>query len=237
MNPITRLSIFFFFSISILLSKNESLLLVHFCIFLAVFCLKRALWFELWKSIKSYWIYLPLSGLIFILISFILSTRTISDITVDVILATVRLSMIISLMTLYVLDSKSQNIVIALRSIWYSTRSNSFFVDKMILFLEMTLRFFPLVQKDWNETQRTQKALSFVKNRTVRAQILNIAIFIPDFIIINLERTDNIIDNMTMRGYGSNPKRSIYPFVDLKVHDFIVLFLVLFSTLGLHYYY
>ena len=77
--------------------------------------------------------------------------------------ATVRLSMIISLMTLYAIDSKSRNIFIALRSIWFSTKSNSFWVDKMILFMEMTLRFFPLMQKDWNETQRSQKALSFVK--------------------------------------------------------------------------
>ena len=237
MNPITRLFIFLLFSISILISKNESLLLVHICTLFTVFVLKRALWFELWKSIKLYWIYIPLSGLIFILISFIISTRTISDIMVDVMLATVRLSMIISLMTLYVIDSKSQNIFIALRSMWYSTRSNSFWVDKMILFMEMTLRFFPLMQKDWNETQRSQKALSFVKNRTIRAQILNIAIFIPDFIIINLQRTDNIIENMTMRGYGSNPKRSIYPFIELKVHDLVVLFLVFFSILGIHYYF
>ena len=91
---------------------------------LVFFVLKRALWLELWKSIKLYWIYIPLSGLIFILISFIISTRTISDIIVDVMFATVRLSMIISLMTLYVIDSKSQNIFIALRSMWYSTSSN-----------------------------------------------------------------------------------------------------------------
>ncbi len=126
MNPITRLSIFLLFSISILISKNESLLLFHIFMLLVFFVLKRALWLELWKSIKLYWIYIPLSGLIFILISFIISTRTISDIIVDVMFATVRLSMIISLMTLYVIDSKSQNIFIALRSMWYSTSSNSF---------------------------------------------------------------------------------------------------------------
>ena len=203
---------------------------------LVFFVLKRALWLELWKSIKLYWIYIPLSGFIFILISFIISTRTISDIIVDVMFATVRLSMIISLMTLYVIDSKSQNIFIALRSMWYSTSSNSFWVDKMILFMEMTLRFFPLMQKDWNETQRSQKALSFVKNRTMKAQILNIAIFIPDFIIINLQRTENIIESMSMRGYGRYPRRSIYPFVELKPYDFFICSLVLVSMIGIHYY-
>ena len=236
MNPIARLFIYILFSISILLSKNVTLLIFHICLVLIILVQKRAAWDELFDSIKPYWIYLPLSGLFFVLISLIVSKREISIILVDVLMATFRLSTIISLMTLYVIDSKFQNIFIALRSMWYSTKSTNFWIDKMILFLEMTLRFFPLIQKDWNQTQRSQKALSLNGKKTFKSKILSIAIFIPDFIIINLQRTENIIENMSMRGYGMHPRRSIYPFVELKPYDFFICGLVLVSMIGIHHH-
>ena len=236
MNPIARLFIFILFSISILLSENVSLLIFHICLVFIILVQKREVCNELFDNIKSYWIYLPLSGLFFVLISLVVSKREISVILVDVLMATFRLSTIIILMTLYVIDSKSQNIFIALRSIWYSTRSSTFWIDKMILFLEMTLRFFPLIQQNWNQTQRMQKALSLNGNKTLKLKILSIAIFIPDFIIINLQRTENIIESMSMRGYGRYPRRSIYPFVELKPYDFFICSLVLVSLIGIHYY-
>ena len=236
MNPLARLFIYIIFSISILLSKNASLLIFHICLVLIIVVQKRAVWDELLDSIKPYWIYLPLSGLFFVLISLIVSKREISVILVDVLMATFRLYTIISLMTLYVVNSKSQNIFIALRSMWYSTRSTTFWIDKMILFLEMTLRFFPLIQKDWNQTHRSQKALSFNQKKTLKTKVLNIAIFIPDFIIINLQRTENIIESMSMRGYGRHPRRSIYPFVEFKLYDFFICSLILVSMIGIHYY-
>ena len=35
-----------------------------------------------------------------------------------------------------------------------------------------------------------------------------IAEFIPDFILLNLKKTDIIIENMSMRGFGTEKRRS-----------------------------
>ena len=66
-------------------------------------------------------IYLPLSGVLFFIISIQISTKSIPIIFIDVLLATTRLLAMISIMTFYIIETKSQNILIAIRSVWFSS--------------------------------------------------------------------------------------------------------------------
>jgi len=234
MNPITRLFIYIIFSISILLSKSEKILLINVIVVFFVFILKRTLLGQFWKSIKPYMIYLPISGVLFFIISIQISTKSIPIIFIDVLMATTRLLAMISIMTFYNIETKSQNLLIAIRSIWFSSGLNIHWVDKFILFFEMTMRFFPSIQENWIQIQRSQKALSIEKHNSIKDKVFYSAKFIPDFIILNLKRTDFIIANMLMRGFGTEARRSIYPYLKFKIIDIAICLILPIIITAIH---
>ncbi len=149
-------------------------------------------------------------------------------------MATIRLMAMISLMTFYIIEAKSQNILIAIRSIWFSSRLNIYWIDKFILFFEMTIRFFPSIHENWNQTEKSQKALSIKKRNSLKDKVLYTAKFIPDFILLKLKKTDVIIENMSMRGLGTEKRRSIYPYLKFKVIDIFLCLIVLASIIMVH---
>ena len=100
-------------------------------------------------------------------------------------MATIRLMAMISIMTFYIIDAKSQNILIAIRSIWFSSGLNIYWIDKFILFFEMTIRFFPSIHENWNQTEKSQKALSIKRRSSIKDKVFYRAKFIPDFIFFH----------------------------------------------------
>ena len=234
MNPITRLFIYIIFSISILLSESRNILLINVIVVFFVFVIKRSFLGQFWKSIKPYMIYLPLSGVLFFIISIQISTKTIPLIFVDVLMATTRLLAMISIMTFYIIENKSRNILIAIRSIWFSSGLSLHWIDKSILFFEMTMRFFPSIQENWIQTQRSQKALSIEKHNSIKDKVFYAAKFVPDFVVLNLKRTDFIIENMLMRGFGTEARRSIYPYLKFRIVDIAICLIVLTIITVIH---
>ena len=124
MNPIARLFIYILFSISILISKSVNILSINVGIVFLIFIFKRSSLHLFLERIKPYLIYLPLSGLLFFIISTQISSKSISIISIDILMATIRLMAMISLMTFYIIEANSQNILIAIRSIWFSSGLN-----------------------------------------------------------------------------------------------------------------
>jgi len=139
-------------------------------------------------------------------------------------------------MSLYIIESKSQSILHAIRSLWFASGQNYYWIDRIVLFFEMTIRFFPSIEKDWNQTQRSQKALSLNIQTSRIKKIFKIAQAFPDFILLNLERTDKIVENMSMRGYGKNARRSIFPFLKFRIFDIVFCFFSLISIISIHYF-
>ena len=234
MNPLTRLFIYLLFSFSILLSNDILIILAHVLLLLLMLLYKKELWSEWKKYTKPYWIYFPLSGILFFCISIVISQRALGVILVDVILATIRLSATVSIMTLYMIDSKSHDILLAIRGLWFSSGITYRWLDRILLFFEITIRFFPSIQEQWNFTEKSQKALAIKKPRSRFETIINIAKFIPDFIILNLEKTDNIVRNMLMRGYGINTPRSVYPHIKFRSFDYIIAAGLMVIVVGVH---
>ena len=234
MNPIARLFIYILLSISILISQRVSILLLNLGIVFLIFIFKRSSLHLFLERIKPYLIYLPLSGFLFFIISSQISSKSISIIFIDILMATIRLTAMISLMTFYIIEAKSQNILIAIRSIWFSSGLNIHWIDKFILFFEMTIRFFPSIHENWNQTERSQKALSIKKGSSLKDKVFYTAKFIPDFILLNLKKTDVIIENMSMRGLGTEKRRSIYPYLKFKAIDVFLCLIVLTSIIMVH---
>ena len=234
MNPLTRLFLYLLFSFSILLSKDALLLCLHIMAFLIVIIYKKHHWEE-WKIYtRPFWIYFPLTGVLFLFISFIVSSRPGLVILLDVFFATIRLCGLVSIMTLYLVESRTQDILLALRSLWYKSKIKFQWFDKLLLFFEMSIRFFPSVQEQWRNIERSQKALSINIPRSHLKKVTQISHSIPDFILLNLEKTETITQGMVMRGYGEQSPRSVYPYIQFKSIDFVWWISITITVFGVH---
>ena len=234
MNPLTRLFLYLLFSFSTLLSNDALLLCLHIMAVLILIFYKKHHWEE-WKIYtRPFWIYFPLTGVLFLSISFIVSSRPGLVILLDVFFATIRLCGLVSIMTLYLVESRTQDILLALRSLWYKSKIKFQWFDKLLLFFEMSIRFFPSVQEQWRNIERSQKALSINSPRSHLKKVIQISHSIPDFILLNLEKTETITQGMVMRGYGEQSPRSVYPYIQFKSIDFVWWISITITVFGVH---
>ena len=234
MNPLTVLYLYLLFSISTLLSINLVTLGLHFLLAIILIIYKKQYLENFIKLNQVYLIYLPLTGFLFFCISFFITSKPILEVILEVAFATFRILITINIMSLYIVQTKSDDIIIAIRSIWYRLKLNWRLIDQFLLFLEMTIRFFPSFQNQWMNLERSQKALSISNNKRKIKNIKHIANDIPGFIILNLEKTETITDVMTMRGYGENIPRSIFPFIKYSILDFGIAIISLIIIFGVH---
>jgi len=222
------------FSISVLLSMEIGILSFH--IFLAILLLifERDQWSEWKKRTLPFWKYFPLTGLIFFVISFLFSDRSIFTIIMDVSLATLRLIVMVSVMTIYTIKSSSQDVITASRGIWLKMNRNYRWAEDLLLFFDITIRFFPTFKEEWQKVERSHKALSISISDSFAKKVIRIAQFVPDFIIFNLNKSESITQVMQMRGYGESIPRSVYPFVKFTLLDLTLVLLIPIILLGFH---
>ena len=67
--------------------------------------------------------------------------------------------LLVSMMTLYSILSKNSDIMIVIRGIWYKMGRPWQWVEDLILFIDITIRFFPSFQQQWQRIDRTRKSL------------------------------------------------------------------------------
>ena len=234
MNPLTHLFLYLLFSFSILLSNDALLLCLHIMAVLILILYNKHHWEE-WKLYtRPFWIYFPLTGVLFLTISFLVSSRPAPIIILDVFFATIRLCGLVGIMTLYLVDSRTQDILLALRSLWYNSKIKFQWFDNLLLFFEMSIRFFPSVQEQWRNVERTQNALSINISKSNLKKVIQIAHSIPDFILLNMEKTETITQGMVMRGYGTHSPRSVYPYIQFKTIDFVWCISISITVFGVH---
>ena len=234
MNPITRLFLYMAFSVSVLLSMEIEILTFHILVAISLLIFERDQWSE-WKNrTRPFWKYFPLTGLIFFVISFLVSDRSISTIIMDVTLATLRLIVMVSVMTIYTLKSNSQDVITAIRSIWFKMNLNYRWAEDLLLFFDMTVRFFPTFKEEWRQLERSQKALSISISKSFLKKVIQVAQFVPDFIILNLNKSESITRVMEMRGYGESIPRSVFPFIKFTFFDLTLVLLIPIILIGVH---
>ena len=222
------------FSVSVLLSMEIGILTLHILIAISLLIFERDQWSE-WKNrTRPFWKYFPLTGLIFFIISFLVSDRSISTIIMDVTLATLRLIVMVSVMTIYTLKSSSQDVITAFRSIWFKMNLNYRWVEDLLLFFDMTVRFFPTFKEEWRQLERSQKALSISISESYLKKVIQVAQFVPDFIILNLNKSESITRVMKMRGYGESIPRSVFPFIKFTFFDLTLVLLIPIILIGVH---
>lgn len=102
--------------------------------------------------------------------------------------------------------------------------------------LSLTLRYFPDIQRDFNDVSTAQQArgLDNSKKAKMKDRVVNTTKIIIPLIFTTLDRVELITNAMELRGYGKSKKRTWYSYRALNREDYIsiavsVLFL-LFSV-------
>ena len=234
MNPITVLIFHVSFSISVLLSKDINLLILHILLVIFIILYKRNLFLK-WKGLTAtYWLYLPAIISFFLITSSIRIEHNVSSIIFDAILSVIRLYALVSIMALYAIDSHFSNLIPALKSINYRLEKNFSLIDRLILFFEISLRFFPTMHKNWLITKRSQNALCIENSNKLISNIITNSKLISHFVLLEIGNSNKIVESMRMRGLKDNCKRGVYPFVDFRFFDFICCIGLLFMIIGVH---
>jgi energy-coupling factor transporter transmembrane protein EcfT len=234
MNPIALLCVYLAFSVSVLLSTEIGILTLHIIAGIGLIFIERDRWQE-WKiRTGPFWKYFPLTGLIFFTISFLVTDRPMQIIIMDVTFATIRLIVMVSVMTIYTLQSNSQDFITAIRSMWFGMNRQWRWVEDLLIFFDMTIRFFPTFKEEWKQMERSQKALSIPVADSFSSKAFQIAQFIPDFVILNLKKADSISHGMEMRGYGKSIPRSVFSFIPFTLLDFLLCILFIATLIGVH---
>ena len=234
MNPLFRFYFFILFAISIVFAKDFNFLFPHiFFTFILIFYKKSN--FIAWKiKIKKVLTFIILSSLFFFLISSITSDKSLLFTFKNVMLATIKILILISLMIIYLLQSKSEDLISALKSISYKYSFKNLFIERSIIYFDLTIRFYPNILNQMQTLIRSQKSLSNDKIQSPFKKISLVAKNIPDLILINLIRTEKITQCMKMRGYGSKKGRSSFPYYYIKTNDYISLFFLIVTILVMH---
>ena len=235
LNPISHLYFYLIFGLSIILSKSPTLILVHFLVLLALIFYNKNKFSKWKKLVIQYQKLFVLGGLILFAVSFIVTEKSINTIIGDSLFAMSRVVLLTSSMALYVVCEKSQNLIAALRSIWYYSKFEFKCVEKIFIYFELSLRFFPIMEQKWFLTDKSQKALSINIRKNQLSKVIQWSKYLPDFIILNLDQAEKIVKNMSLRGFGKKPKRSTYPIVVFNVYDFFFITLILMMIISIHY--
>ena len=236
LNNLTALSVFFCISLSILFSQSFELVIFHGILVVVLVMIFRNHWQEFVIKSKPLWIYFPQVGLLFFIISLIVSSKNIYDVFIDVSIATCRMILLVSMMTLYSILYKNSDIIISIRGLWYKMGRSWQCAEDLILFIDITIRFFPSFQKQWHRILRTRKSLGINVSKNKLHQIRIFATMIPDMVILNLRRVNDLTLAMKLRGYGIFCPRTVYPFIPSNSIDRLILLFVIIGLLGLHTY-
>ena len=142
--------------------------------------------------------------------------------------------LLVSMMTLYSILSKNSDIIIAIRGLWYKMGRPWKWAEDLILFIEITIRFFPSFQQQWQRIERTRKSLGINVSEDKLHKIRRFATMVPDMVILNLRRVNDLTLAMKLRGYGYLYPRTVHPFISSYSIDKLILLFVIIGLIGLH---
>ena len=236
MNPLTRFYLFLIFSLSTLFSDTLVHILSHLALCIFILLKNRLEWEEIKKKLVPFLKFFPMTGLFFFIITITVSEKTIIEAFLSVFFATIRLLIVIATMTTYIVQSKSEDFMIGLRSNWLLMGKNWKWVEDAFLFFEIVIRLFPKFQDDFEQAEISQSILSQNKDFHLYRRFKNIAKFIPDFILMTINKADQISLIIRGRGYGISFPRSVYPFLPLHWFDLMIIILALLLFILTHFY-
>jgi len=209
-HPLVRFIFFLTFSFSVLFADTLTLWAIYFGIFVVTTGFDRTVILAVFSRIKPFIQFFPIMLVIYLAMSIFFTDATIYQAMVEVGFAFLRIVLMISIMSLYFESVGSPNFLLALRSIWFQTGLKWNWVENFFLFLDMTLRFYPSLQRDWITLSQSRESLGFNQNNKRWDKIKLAAQDLPILLVVNLRKSQDIALAMQLRGFGESLPRCVY---------------------------
>jgi len=226
-NPIV--SFLFYFGIAILLILSKTWIGIGVFLIVSILLLLYNIEHNnsVFKQIKPFLYFLPIFILIYIFVSWIFTTSPWIQILNEAGIAILKLLMLVFIMSIYFEISKEQNLILALRSIWSNRKLKWKWIDDMFIFFELTLRFYPSFQWEWNEINRSKKALGLQADHRKWDKVRSIANDIPGIIVQSYKKAENTAIVMKQRGYESVVPRGVANPIKFRMVDAVQSILII----------
>lgn len=209
-HPLVRFIFFLTFSFSVLFADTLTLWAIYFGIFVVTTGFDRTVILAVFSRIKPFIQFFPIMLVIYLAMSIFFTDATIYQAMVEVGFAFLRIVLMISIMSLYFESVGSPNFLLALRSIWFQTGLKWNWMENFFLFLDMTLRFYPSLQRDWITLSQSRESLGFNQNNNRWDKITLAAQDLPILLVVNLRKSQDIALAMQLRGFGESFPRCVY---------------------------
>ncbi|MCS5614480.1 MAG: energy-coupling factor transporter transmembrane protein EcfT [Candidatus Marinimicrobia bacterium] len=209
-HPLVRFIFFLTFSFSVLFADTLTLWAIYFGIFVVTTGFDRTVILAVFSRIKPFIQFFPIMLVIYLAMSIFFTDATIYQAMVEVGFAFLRIVLMISIMSLYFESVGSPNFLLALRSIWFQTGLKWNWMENFFLFLDMTLRFYPSLQRDWITLSQSRESLGFNQNNKRWDKIKLAAQDLPILLVVNLRKSQDIALAMQLRGFGESLPRCVY---------------------------
>ena len=209
-HPLVRFIFFLAFSFSVLLVDKLTLWVIYFGTFLVTTGFDRTVILAVFSRIKPFILYFPLMLVLYLAVSVLFTDATIYQAMFEVGFAFLRIVLMISIMSLYFESVGSPNFLLALRSLWFQTGLKSNWMENFFLFLDMTLRFYPSLQRDWITLSQSRESLGFNQNNNRWDKIKLATQDLPILLVVNLRKSQDIALAMQLRGFGESLPRCVY---------------------------
>jgi len=209
-HPLVRFIFFLTFSFSVLFADTLTLWAIYFGIFVVTTGFDRTVILAVLSRIKPFIQFFPIMLVIYLAVSIFFTNATIYQAMVEVGFAFLRIVLMISIMGIYFESVGSPNFLLALRSIWFQTGLKWNWMENFFLFLDMTLRFYPSLQRDWITLSQSRESLGFNQNNNRWDKITLAAQDLPILLVVNLRKSQDIALAMQLRGFGESFPRCVY---------------------------
>ena len=209
-HPQVRFIFFLSFSFSVLFADTLTLWAIYFGIFVVITGFDRTVILAVFSRIKPFILFFPFMLVCYLAVSVFFTDVTIYQAMVEVGFAFLRIVLMISIMSLYFGSLGSPNFLLELRSIWFQTGLKWNWMENFLLFLDMTLRFYPSLQRDWITLSQSRESLGFNQNNNRWDKIKLATQDLPILLVVNLRKSQDIALAMQLRGFGESLPRCVY---------------------------
>ncbi len=222
--PIVRLWLFLSYSTAVLFSPT----IIHWGIYGVFFFLLASIenisMKKVAHSLRLFIMFLPIMISVYLIISLLFSQSSLREMMNEIGWVVLKFFLVMAIMNVYSFGKYSGNVFDALRSIWVKMNKPWRKVEDWFLFLEMTLRFYPSFQRDWNKYNEIQKSLGLKNHDSKFQQWKKTANQMPGMIILHLQKADDIAQAMALRRYGKQIPRGVAHFVSFNgLHLFVII--------------
>ena len=235
-NPIVTSIFYLGFAFSTILSKTWNGLMIYYFLCIILIILNRTHFKSIFKQVKPFFLFFPIMIVIYLFISFVFTSSTWMVIINDAGIAISKLLLLVIVMAFYLEIIRKRNIVLSIRSIWVKINLKWKRIEDMFMFLELTLRFYPTFQREWQTISRSKKALGLTSTINKWEQIKSVANDLPGMILQSYRKAENTAMVMQQRGYGNQIPRGVASPILFKMSDMMLLLIILFGYTLLNKY-